>query len=51
MSDEAEVQQPDHKPFPTPYPEDTGFGPLDYDNAKEWRKDKAKWEAIHGAPQ
>lgn len=37
-------------PFPEPFPEKTGFGPIDADNAKEWRKDKAKWEREHGTP-
>ena len=51
MTDEPEAQQPDHQPFPEPYPEDTGFSPLDSDNRKEWRNAKAKWEAIHGQPE
>ena len=31
--------------YPEPAPAATGFGPMDSDNRKEWRKDKAKWEA------
>ncbi|TLM83647.1 hypothetical protein FDW83_09310 [Pseudarthrobacter sp. NamE2] len=30
--------------YPEPFPEKTGFGPLDADNQREWRKDKARWE-------
>jgi hypothetical protein len=40
----------DGEPFPDPYPTSTAFGPLDSDNAKEWRKDKRKWEEEHGPP-
>lgn len=34
--------------FPEPFPEKTGFGSLDAENQKEWRKDKARWEKEHG---
>ncbi|WP_156149265.1 hypothetical protein [Microbacterium foliorum] len=40
----------DYAPFPDPFPEDSGFGPLTSDNRKEWWKDKRKWEAVHGSP-
>ncbi|SOC53577.1 hypothetical protein SAMN05660748_4502 [Blastococcus aggregatus] len=41
----------DGEPFPEPYPQSTGFGPMDSDDAKEWRKAKAKWEKEHGPPR
>lgn len=44
------MTEKDYAPFPEPFPTDTGFSPLDSDNRKEWRTDKARWEAIHGHP-
>ena len=40
-----ELDQIEAAEYPEPVPEETGFGPMDSDNRKEWRKDKAKWEA------
>lgn len=39
-----ELDQVETPTYPEPFPEKTGFPPLDSDNQKEWRKDKAKWE-------
>ena len=32
-------------PFPIPRPKDTGFGPLDSDNFREWDRWRRDWEA------
>lgn len=34
-----------HAPFPEKSPEETGFGPLDSDNFKEYNRDRRRWEA------
>lgn len=39
---------PEPLKFPEPFPEKSGFGPLDAENQKEWRKDKARWEKERG---
>ena len=33
------------RPFPVSRPRETGFGPLDSDNSKEWNRDRRRWEA------
>ena len=50
MNNDKEPDE-DYAPFPIPFPESTGFSPLDNDNRKEWRKDKPKWEEVHGKPE
>lgn len=47
---ENDDAQKDYAPYPHPFPVSSGFSPLDSDDRKEWRKDKAKWEAEHGHP-
>lgn len=39
-----ELEQIETPAYPEPFPKRTGFGPMDADEEKEWRKDKAKWE-------
>lgn len=46
----ATTEEPDGEPFPEPPPAETGFGPLDSDNYKEWLKQKREWEREHASP-
>ena len=45
------LPEQDGAPFPEPRPEETGFGPLDADNFKEWNRARRRWEAEHGPPR
>lgn len=42
-----ELDQVESPEYPEPKPQRTGFGPMDSDDEKEWRKDKAKWERMN----
>ena len=38
----------DYAPFPEPFPQIIGLGPVDVENVREWMARRDEWEAVHG---